>query len=392
MLQNLTHTPLALLNLLHQKARSATAIAGVAFACILLSAQLGLYEAVRTTATMLFDRLDFDLIMLSRQYLDLNRARNFHHERLQQAQAVDGVVTATPIYISANVWHSPNYDQSHRRNIMMLAFQPEAPVFRRPPPVDSSHPDEMGNGLQALHRTGTILIDASTWDEFGPQEPGTLADLGTIRVEMVGRFNIGTGFGYNGMLITSDQTFAKSYGGYPLDYVNMGLIKISKDSDPAEVAAMMNERLPPDVMVLTRAELDTREQDYWMKNTSIGTLVTFGLLVSLIVGTVFVYQVISSDISNRLKEFATLKAIGYPGGYLSKVVLQQAFLLAILGYIPGILISSGLFQMTRKFGGVPTKMSVFIAVAVLVLTIGMCQVSALLALRKAHAADPAELF
>jgi putative ABC transport system permease protein len=110
------------------------------------------------------------------------------------------------------------------------------------------------------------------------------------------------------------------------------------------------------------------------------------------VGTVFVYQVISSDITNRMREFATLKAIGYPGRYLTKVVLQQALLLSLLGYLPGLAASYLLFRLTEQYGGVPTRMSLLIAAIVLGLTVAMCTISAMLAVRKAHAADPADLF
>jgi putative ABC transport system permease protein len=216
--------------------------------------------------------------------------------------------------------------------------------------------------------------------------------LGAIEAEIVGRFSVGTGFGYNALAITSDQTFSRSFGNSSLDNVNFGLVKVAPGADLEEVADRLRQRFPGDVRVLTRQQLEDQEKQYWMNNTSIGVLFSFGVVVSLIVGTVFVYQVISSDITNRLKEIATLKAIGYPGRYLTKVVLQQALLLSLLGYIPGLVTSYVLFRLTERYGGVPTRMSFPIAAIVLGLTVSMCTISAVLALRKAHAADPADLF
>ncbi|HLW65735.1 MAG TPA: ABC transporter permease DevC [Gemmataceae bacterium] len=392
MLMRLARTPLALMNLLHQKARTATAVAGVTFACILLFMQLGLYTAVEFTATMLFDRLDFDVVLLSRDYLDLNRCRSFPRIRLAQALAEGGVSSATPLYIGANLWQNPQYDPVHQRNLMLLGVRPERSVFRDPQPVDPNYPQEYEAGWQELRRIGAVMIDRHNWPEYGPQQPGTVANLGATQVEIVGRFSVGTGFGYNALAVTSDQTFSRSFGGSSLDNVNLGLIKLTPGADPNEVADRLSQRLPSDVQVLTRQQLEDREKQYWMKNTSIGMLFSFGVVVSLIVGTVFVYQVISSDITNRLKEFATLKAIGYPGRYLTKVVLYQSLLLAALGYLPGLAVSTVLFRMTERYGGVPTRMSFLIAAVVLGLTVSMCTISAVLALRKAHAADPADLF
>jgi putative ABC transport system permease protein len=392
MFTRIAQTPLALMNLLHQKARSATAIAGVTFATILLFMQLGLYTAVEFTATMLFDRLDFDVVLLSRDYLDFNRCRSFPRIRLAQALAEEGVASATPLYVGANLWQNTEYDPAHRRNIMLLGVRPESSVFRDPQPVGPDYPQEYAAGWQELHRIGAVMIDQHSWPEYGPQQPGTTVQLGVIEVEIVGRFSVGTGFGYNALAITSDQTFSRSYGNSSLDNVNFGLVKVAPGGDPEVVADQLRERLPKDVRVLTREQLNDKEKQYWMKNTSIGVLFSFGVVVSLIVGTVFVYQVISSDITNRLKEFATLKAIGYPGRYLTKVVLQQALLLSLLGYIPGLAASTVLFRLTERYGGVPTRMSLLVAAIVLGLTVSMCTISAVLALRKAHAADPADLF
>jgi putative ABC transport system permease protein len=392
MLTRIAKTPLALRNLLHQKARTATAVAGVTFACILLFMQLGLYTAVEFTATMLFDRLDFDVVLLSRDYLDFNRCRSFPRIRLAQALAEDGVASATPLYVGANLWQNPRFDPAHRRNIMVLGVRPERSIFRDPQPMDADYPQEYADGWQELHRIGAVMIDRHSWPEYGPQEPGTRVDLGVIEVEIMGRFDVGTGFGYNALAVTSDQTFSRSFGNSSLDHVNLGLVKVAPGSDPEEVAERLRQRLPGDVQVMSRQQLDDKEKQYWMKNTSIGVLFSFGVVVSLIVGTVFVYQVISSDITNRMKEFATLKAIGYPGRYLTKVVLQQALLLSLLGYIPGLIASTVLLRLTERYGGVPTRMSFLIASIVLGLTVSMCTVSAMLALRKAHAADPADLF
>src|SRR5262249_24944834 len=143
-------TPLALMNLVHQKARTATAVAGVCFACILLFMQLGLYTAVEVTATMLFDRLDFDIVLLSREYLDLNRTRSFNRIRLAEALSVEGVDSAVPLYVGANMWRSPEFDPSHRRNIMVLGVRPENSIFRDSEPVDPEYPEEYAPGWQQL--------------------------------------------------------------------------------------------------------------------------------------------------------------------------------------------------------------------------------------------------
>src|SRR5205823_3165774 len=115
-------------------------------------------------------------------------------------------------------------------------------------------------------------------------------------------------------------------------------------------------------------------------------------LVALLVGTVFVYQVISSDITQRFAEYATLKALGYGNRYLAGVVLQQAVLYGVLGYVPGFALTLILYQWGSAATTLPIAMNAERALVVLALAVGMCAVSGLFAVKKVRTADPADLF
>jgi putative ABC transport system permease protein len=129
-----------------------------------------------------------------------------------------------------------------------------------------------------------------------------------------------------------------------------------------------------------------------MQRTSVGIIFQMGVFVALIVGVLFVYQVIATDISDHFAEYATLKAIGYSSRYLSGVVLRQALVLAVLGYIPALFAALGLYSLGREQAQIPLSMTWLRAASVLLLAFAMCAMSGLLALRKVRTADPAELF
>src|SRR5207237_1336513 len=131
---------------------------------------------------------------------------------------------------------------------------------------------------------------------------------------------------------------------------------------------------------------------HWERNTSVGTIFGLGVGVALVVGTVFVYQVISSDITNHFAEYATLKAMGYADGYLSSLVLQQAVILALAGYLPGLLVSLALYEFASAMAYIPIDMTARRAVLVFVLAVLMCALAGFLSLRKVRRADPADLF
>jgi putative ABC transport system permease protein len=153
----------------------------------------------------------------------------------------------------------------------------------------------------------------------------------------------------------------------------------------------LNELLP-DARAYTRDEINAKESEYWVQQTAVGRFFTLGVAVALVVGVVFVYQMMAADIQNHLSEYATIKAIGHQNGYLFRVILWQAGLLALVGFLPGLLGSLGIYALTRQAARIPMDMTASRVVFVFLLTVGMCLASGLLAIRKLRSADPADLF
>jgi putative ABC transport system permease protein len=382
--------PLALYNLAHNRLRTAVAIAGVSFALIMIFLQLAFYAAAEATANLQYSRLDFDVLLVSSEYVDLNRANRFSCRRLTQAEAHPAVRSAAPLYIGFHVWRNRQEGEANSLRgwpIMVLAFRPSDHV------LNVAEAEQAADHLKVLD---TVLIDRNSRSYFGPQvradgQP-VEADLGGRRVKIISQMTIGTGFGANGLLLMSERTFADVFKGLSLDSASLGLVKLKDGADPQQTAADLRAALPDDVRVYTRAEILERERQFWVNQTSVGTIFSFGVLVAVIVGVVFVYQVISSDIANRQAEYATLKAIGNSNRYVSVVVLQQSLCLAVLGYVPGLLISLGLYALTAAQAHLPMDMTWPRVLGVFALAVVMCSISGLLALRKVRAADPAELF
>lgn len=374
-------TPLALHNLLHQKMRTSVAMLGVGFAIVLVFMQLGFLGAVEATATSLYEHLDFDLLLASSEFREVNRPGEFPLARLHQAKALESVERALPLYLGFHLWRNP--DSRQRRLIMVVGFRPSDHALRLP---------EIAPHLPELRLLDNVLIDRRSRPEFGRQEAGVTTEIGTRKVQVVGQFTLGGGFAADGMIIGSDQTFARVFDGVALDQANLGLIKLRHGASPEEAAASLNRLLPVDVRVWTRRASEARERNYWLRNTSLGMIFLLGVFVALLVGAVFLYQVIASDIASHLAEYATLKAMGYSSGYLSRVILLQALFLSVLSYVPGFFIALALYGITRREAAIPIGMTLPRAALVLVLASMMCFFSGLLALNKVKAADPADLF
>ena len=328
-------TPLAWSNLLHQKTRSAVAVAGVTFAVVLVLMQLGFLAAVRQTATRIYGRMAFDLLLVAPDYVHLSKAGTIPRARLAQAESLPEVEGAEGLDVGFNLWRSSG-DSHQRRGILVMALDPTSHVIDLP---------ELEAQQRLLEKPGTVLSDRMSRAEFGPMQEGVSAEVGRKNIRVGGQFTLGTGFSADGAIVTSDETFHRLFPNRRPSDISLGLIRLKPGVDPDAAAEKLRKILPHDVRVYTRAEIEAHERRHWMTKTSVGIIFGFGVLVALLVGTAIVYQVLSSDIASHLGEYATLKAMGYTRRYLSWLVLKQALILGVAGFVPGMILAVALYQI-----------------------------------------------
>ena len=203
---------------------------------------------------------------------------------------------------------------------------------------------------------------------------------------------MGTSFGADGNLLTSSETFLELLPNTPPGSIEVGLIRLKPGSDAAAVAQRLQAQLPSDVTVLTKQGFIDFEQNYWRTSTSIGFIFTLGAAMGFVVGCVIVYQVLYSDVSDHLPEYATLMAMGYKLISLLGVVGREGLLLAAFGYLPAYAAGQGLYLLVRNATQLPVYMDTTRAVTVFSMILVMCMASAALAMRRLADADPAEIF
>ena len=143
---------------------------------------------------------------------------------------------------------------------------------------------------------------------------------------------------------------------------------------------------------MTKAQYIQNEKDYWAVRTPIGFVIGASMAVAIFVGAVIVYQILYTDVSDHIPEYATLKAIGFSDGFFVWTIVQESIILSVMGFVPGALLAAVLYKLTRDIGNMPTQMSATSLVVVFALTVSMCVVAGLLATRKLRNANPADIF
>ena len=379
--------PLGWLQLKHKPLRLLVALSGISFAVLLIMMQLGFRSALFESAVRFHERFEYDIALFSPDSVFIVRPQTFSIRRLYQSLGYEGVENVAPVYIFPSVWKNPWNNQ--RRSIQTIGFNPDEPIFALP-------------GFQkarvALRQQDTVIFDLGSRPEFGPVGE-TLASGETLitevndrEMEVVGSFRMGTSFGVDGNLITSDDNWLRLFPDRPRNDIYLGLIKLADGVDASRVRDGLDEYLPDDVLVLTKPQFVQREKDYWNGAPPIGYIFAFGAIMGFMVGAIIVYQILFADVSEHLNEYATLRAMGYNNRFVSGIVLQQAAILAVLGYLPGLVIVWWLYGKAAAATNLPLYITQERAITVFLMTLTMCAISALLAVPKERRLDPADVF
>ena len=379
--------PLGWLQLKHKPLRLLVALSGIAFAVLLIMMQLGFRSALFESAVRFHERFDYDIALFSPDSVFIVRPQSFSIRRLYQTLGFDAVNEVTPVYISTSVWKNP-WD-NNRRRINTVGFNPDHSLLRM---------EGFSQAGELIRKQDVVLFDSGSRPEFGPVaesfESGqpVVTEINDRETEVVGLFEMGTSFGIDGTVITSDDNFMRLFPDRQRSEIQLGLIRLHEGRDADRVRDALAEYLPEDVLVLTKQQFVQREKDYWNAATPIGYIFAFGAIMGFVVGAIIVYQILFADVSEHLNEYATLRAIGYKNRFVSGIVLQQAVILAVLGYLPGVVVVYWLYGKAAAATNLPLYITQERAITVFLMTLAMCAISALMAVRKVRRLDPAEVF
>ncbi len=365
--------------LVHERGRLLASVGGVTFALLLMLLQVGFRNALLDSALELLRAVDAEIIVIDKEKDPFLRRKDMPKERLYQAMSAQGVASSAPVWIDLVQWR--NLDDGTLHPIRVIGFELEQPTFL----IESVNAQ-----LPLLHQRGRALVDSRSRSAYGDTGPGT-AEVARQQIEIVGQFPLGADFEVDGNLIVSAETYFELTG-EDARHVEMALLKLEDGADPASVLAQLAAILPSDVQAFTKAQLIERDLAYWEAGTPISVILLVGVALGFAVGVVICYQILYTEVLDHLAEFATVKAMGYSNGYIQRVVVVEAWVLSLFGFLPSIVLGWLMLGMLAWFSGLPAGLDGADILLVLGMSVTMCSLAAFLALRKVRMLDPAELF
>lgn len=378
--------PIGWLQLVSNKLRFFAAGTGVAFACILVFVQLGMMGSFSQATRSTYRILNADIMISASDSNGLTDGSNVARRRMFQALAVPGVKEALPVFVGKTFWLQ---EDGNRMELTVIGLDPTRVSFVGP----------VLDQVDVLQLTNHALLDRRSrglkpeqLKGVSPQTP-LLLEANHQLLTVAGTISLGGGFAGDGFLIVSDQTFLRLFPARSSAAPNHILLNVESGQNPEVVAAQIAESLAVD-SIQVRSFFRAVEDDviYQTTRRPVGLIFGFGVAIGTLVGLVIVYQILSTDVADHLSEYATFKAMGYPASFFRSVVLEEAVVLALVGFFPALLVTLGIYSVMAKATGLPIAMNFERAALVLGGTVLACSISGFLAMRKLTHADPADLF
>jgi putative ABC transport system permease protein len=369
---------LAFRNLFHDRIRLAVTLVGILFSIVLVAVQLGLYLGANRMIVAMIEKAGADLWVVSYGAKSFEEGGILTGRERHAVLATPGVERATPLLVTFAEWRKPAGGSAI---IVVVGTDPEDGGLLPWSLIEGE--------VDAIRAPDSVIVDKTYLGSLGIARVGETAQIESTRVRVAGLSDGIRSFTMSPYVFASLNR-ARAALGIPPDRQTFLLVKVAPGADREAVRRAIASRVDG-VEVLTTEEFRGRSLDQWLFATGAGVALIGGALLGLLVGTVIVAQTLYASTKDHLNEFATLRALGSSSGYIHRVILAQAALSAVVGYLLGMTIALGVVRLS-EYSPLPIVMTPTLAAFLFALTLAMCAISAISAIVKVTRIDPAMVF
>jgi putative ABC transport system permease protein len=370
--------PLAQRNLFHDKVRLTVTLTGIVFAVVLIVVELGLFVGFTETTSGLIDHSNADLWVTSKNVPYIEQAVAFSERKLNQVRAVPGVGDAEKYIDHWTQWKLPNGSEE---SVQIVGINVDSNLGR---------PWNLVQGrVEDLKSPNAIILDELYKEKLGVSHVNQVVEINGYRARIVGFTRGIRSFTTSPYVFTTFKN-AQDYTSLREDQTYYLLVKLMPGANQEQVRQSILSQVT-DVDVFTTRQFSRMTQVYWMFTTGAGVAVLLAAVLGLVVGFVVVAQTIYATTVDHLREFGTLKAMGAPNRYVYKVIVTQAAISALIGYVLGMLVSAFVVHASQR-GGAAILLPLPMAVGMFFLTLIMCISAAMISINKVTRLDPAMVF
>ena len=370
---------LAFRNLFHDRVRLVATVVGIVFSIILVTVQLGVFLSFERMITTMIDHAQADFWIVPSETKSFEKSSFLTGSERLQALSINGVTAAVPVIVGYASWRKPNGGAS---TPVLVVGTPETSVGLQPWNV-------IEGSLRDLSMPDGVAIDRSYFEQLGIAQIGEHAEINNHKARVVAVTKGIRSFTTTPHVFASLER-ARAYLGAPPNKANFFIVRISPNADAEVIRSRLAASLSG-AEVLTSEQFRHRTRQFWLFDTGAGAALLGSAILGIIVGTIIVAQTLYSSTKDHLKEFATLRAIGSSRKYILKVILGQALLSAVIGFSIAAAIDMVLVKMTAD-AALPIIMTPAMTLGLFMLTVTMCSIAAISAIRVVTRIDPVLVF
>jgi putative ABC transport system permease protein len=368
---------LAIKALLADRSKLLTSLLGLAFAVVLINLQGGLLIGLIRKASLLVDFGQAD-IWVGHKHMNNVDIGTFIPERwVYRIRAIEGVERAEPYVVMFGQATMPD---GKFENVIVVGSEPASLL-------GNAWTTEKSDATSIRHPDG-ILVDVEDRHKLGYCKIGDRLEINGKRARVVGMTKGIVGFTTNPYVFTTlERARSKYANGVPPAHCSYFLVKAAPGVHVDALCERIRKRLP-EVEVYDRRTYSLLSMKFWLTRTGIGLSFGLAAVLGLLVGLAVVAQTLYASVTERIKEFATLKAIGTPDRGIGRFLIAQFWVIAILGAGLGLSSAFALGQILAT-PRVPVVWSPWVAALSVSLTWVVCLASCWLPYWRIRRLDPA---
>ncbi len=363
--------------MIYDKSKTIGAMVGVIVAIFLIGQQTGIFFFLTGLMSSIVDNSQAQVWVVGENVKDANNLTTIDTRKGSELQSLKGIKEVYPVIITGSTMKLNN---GKTTPVQIIGSQ--APSF-------IGGPWRIAKGKKSdLLNHGAIAADVFDLRNLGKLNIGDQVEISGHLLELRVLTKGARGFGAN--YIFTDLSLAATLGNFPANQVSAYLVKPGKGASATAIVNQINNTLTG-VRAWTKEDFSKQTVKTILKDGGIGQSVGSLIIFAIIAGGVIIGLTLYSAAIDRIDDYATMKAIGTERNYVSRLILLQAFIIAVIGFIIGALLIEG-FRVAVENSGLQFSFSFFIWVVFFLLTLLISLTGAYFASRSIRNVEPSKVF
>ena len=365
------------------RAKAIGLICGILFATLLMAQQSSIFVSLlNRTANQINDVYEANIWVMDPRMKFFDEVEPLPDTALGRIRGVPGVQWAVPFHTSQVVARSTD---GLLQAVRLIGIDDNTLI---------GAPINMVVGkIEDLKQPNAIILDLAGYQFLWPNQPitaGRVLELNDHRAIIVGVADNKPPFQTTPVVFTQYSN-AMGFIGQTRKQLSYVLVKSQPGTSPHQITAAISQQTG--LQALTKEEFTWKTIQYILQRT--GIPINFGITIALgfIVGAAITGQTFYLFMTENLKQFAALKAIGVTNGVILRMVMLQGLVVGTIGYSLGIALAAIFFTVTKDAPALKGfAMHWQIAGIVIGAVMLIIMLSAAISVRKALTTDPAIVF